>query len=141
MTDDRLYCRYPECDEPIAGHGQDVCWTHLKQLQRTGKMKPIAEKLSPEERVILAANELAEADTDGDYKSARKKVLQAARALAPKVREEIMRPRGRPRVVDPAELDRLLKLYANQSGKVFKIARKLGVHFTTVYNYLKKPGL
>ncbi len=51
MSDQQRYCDGPgtefgeECDREVAGHGgkgtgTPKCSTHIKQLQRTGKMTP-----------------------------------------------------------------------------------------------------
>ncbi len=72
MSVDRvLYCIGPDrdgnpgaCGREVAGHGMDACESHLKQLQRTGKMVPIAEKVSPKEHLINLYDRFAEADSD-----------------------------------------------------------------------------
>lgn len=82
MTDQVLYCRGPgldnnPCGREVGGHGEEVCSTHRKQLQRTGKMVPILEKLTPEERAISAGTAMLEADSDEDYAAHRRAWLTA----------------------------------------------------------------
>ncbi len=79
-----LYCDVAECDRPVAGHGQDKCSTHLKQMQRHGKTSPINEKLTPEERCIAIGSEMLEADSDEEFASRRRAFLLACKALGEK---------------------------------------------------------
>jgi hypothetical protein len=84
MTDARLYCDEPDCERPVAGHGKDKCASHLKQLQRTGRCVPIAEKLSLEERAIAAGTAMLEADSDDEYATRRRAWINACKDLGGK---------------------------------------------------------
>ncbi len=100
VTDEQLYCDGPSKDEPngcarpVAGHGHGgtgtpKCESHLRQLGRTGKMTPIAEKLSPEERAVVAGTAMLEADSEEDYKAHRRTWLSACAALGGKAGPEL----------------------------------------------------
>lgn len=161
MSSDRqLFCDGPgeqpgdECGRPVSGHGKGKCQTHLKQLQRTGKMTPIAEKISLEERAVNAGTAMLEADTDDDYAAKRRSYLVACKALGASDRmislsdlaDELRRRRslevlkglsaarargarlGRPPRVSDEELRRLFELL--KTGRA--VARVLNMHWTTV---------
>lgn len=140
MTSERLYCTVPDCDRPVGGHGKDLCSTHMKQVQRTGKTQPIAEKLSAEERVIEAGNAMVQAEDDDEgYEEKRRAFLLASKGLGQKASREAMklaldsaRARGirlgRPPKVDLKTLRELMKLRAPQL-----VARLLGVSERTLY--------
>ncbi len=161
MNDARLYCIGPECEEPVAGHGLDLCSSHLKQHQRTGKLKPIAQKVSPEERAIQAGTAMLEADSDEEYSAKRRSWLIACKALGRKggdqeqlgniadrlraqrsaeVRAGLSAARakgvqlGRPPKVSLMELERLFRLL----GSGLAVARVLGVHQAGVNARLAK---
>ncbi len=120
MTDQQLYCDGPgrdpgtECHLPVAGHGKGKCQAHLKQMQRVGKLSPIAEKLSAEERSLVAHDAWLKAgDSDEEYEVRRRAALAAAKQLGKKetceaIRKAMAEARtrgvrlGRPPKVDPA---------------------------------------
>ncbi len=162
VTAERLYCSVADCERPVAGHGREVCSSHLKQLQRNGTTAPIAEKLTPEERAIEAINlmkeirpnaparpglggkfetagaELADAEDDREYQAARREFFRAGRALFQPTKKEIKRPPGRPPQVDPIELARLLKKFAGAPNPITRAAGELGVHRMTIWRYVTK---
>lgn len=67
------FCRVDGCDRP-ADRG-DLCWSHVRQMQRGRPFTPIQVPLSPEEAVIKAGNDWLEADEDDDYRKARTRFL------------------------------------------------------------------
>lgn len=88
-VDQVLYCRGPgqdgnPCGREVGGHGEECCSTHRKQLQRTGTMVPIAEKLTPEERAIAAGTAMLEADGDDEYAAHRRAWLTACKDIGAK---------------------------------------------------------
>lgn len=75
------YCAEPDCRHPAARGGR--CWGHVKQLQRTGRTWPLAERPStPRERLDRAAHDLGQAvdDTDEAYRLAVRRFWEAYRA-------------------------------------------------------------
>lgn len=137
---ERLYCEVEGCERPVGGHGKDLCSTHMKQVQRTGKTQPIAEKLSLEERVIMAGNAMVQAEDDNEgYEEKRRAFLLASKGLGQKASRDAMklaldsaRARGirlgRPPKVDLKALRELMKLKTPQL-----VARLLGVSERTLY--------
>ncbi len=176
MTDQQLYCDGPgrdpgtECGVEVAGHGggetgTPKCQAHLKQLQRDGRMKPIAEKLTPIERCLVAGSAWVEADSDDDQEAKRLERIFVAACMALKakgapessieeirktviaeraeaIRKGLERARargvrlGRPPKVDVDELTRLLGLRLS----VAAVARELRLGIRTVYRYARKKG-
>ncbi len=161
MTDERLYCDEPECDREVAGHGRDKCSTHLKQLQRTGKTTPIAEKVSPKEHMINLLDRWANADGDEEHDAAERAVVQHVKvwgrkslkpedvaefvkqALSEAARRRLAAARargvrlGRPTIeVDPAEVFRLLAHFQSPAD----VAVVLKVSRATLYRILKRSG-
>ncbi len=168
MTTDRvLYCVGPGrdwepggCGREVAGHGADACETHLKQLSRTGKMVPIAEKVSPKEHLLNLYNRLAEADSDKDYETAERAFFTQVKAMgksAPSDEEidELVKKAissatrrrmaaakargvhvGRPRRVDRQEVERLLAL-----TPVELVALLLKASKRTIYAAVQKGPL
>ncbi len=64
-------CRGPgldgnPCDHPPARHGQELCWGHLRQLSRRGRLVPIREVRTPFDKVVDAGSALLEADSEDD---------------------------------------------------------------------------
>lgn len=76
MSDEQLYCDVPGCQDPNdpsfprPAFRNGKCSSHMKQLQRTGKTAPIAERKSPKERLIDLGtewlNETEDDDRDND---------------------------------------------------------------------------
>lgn len=140
MTDRVLYCRGPgrdgnPCELEVSGHGDELCSSHRRQLSRTGKLAPIAEKISPREHLINLWDRCCEADDDDEAEIAERAFWTQAKAilkanpddtdiadLVRKARSEATRRGmagaraqgkhvGRPRLaIDPAEVARLLAL-------------------------------
>jgi hypothetical protein len=71
------YCEAPDCLELSSGK---YCECHKKRAQRGGSMSTPAKKQeSPWGRVQEAALQVAEADSDQEYKAARERLRSAAR--------------------------------------------------------------
>ncbi len=73
------YCRGPECEKEAARDG--LCWAHLKQLERTGRTKPVKDRpADAEERLFEASLALADADAEDDraFRAAKRR-FRAAR--------------------------------------------------------------
>ncbi len=89
VTREREFCGYPDCDRPLWRLG--LCQTHGKQRQRGKPLRPIPERLTPGEAALVAAFELAEANSEDDkeYERLRAAFLRAARAW---LRSEGWRP-------------------------------------------------
>ncbi len=163
MNDQRLYCDELDCERPVAGHGSDKCSTHRRQLSRTGKCTPIAEKLTPEERAIAAGTAMLEADSDEEYATRRRAWLVACKALGAKderrmlslgdLADELRRRRsievknglsaarsrgvrlGRPAAqIDRAEFDDLFRVVKSPTA----LAIVFRVSRATIYRFLKK---
>jgi hypothetical protein len=86
MTEIR-YCIAPECDppRPVAGHGKDLCSTHLKQVQRRGRTTEIAQKVSLEEQVFSAMERWADSgDNDAEYEANKRACIALAKRLGSK---------------------------------------------------------
>lgn len=150
------YCEGPgpdgnPCDRPaFRGTTTDrpLCEAHTKQDQRTGRLTPITEELSPESRVIEAAEALMRASStdDREYEARRRALLLAATALGQKRFRQMHREQtikglrrakregktlgGRPKV-EPAEFARALR----RLKTVEAIARHLGISRVTVWRY------
>ena len=74
-------CGYPGCDEK-ASAGGTMCAMHYKRRERGSCMSdPKRERLTPWGRVVEAALELADADTedDGDYHRREARLRMAAK--------------------------------------------------------------
>lgn len=137
------YCEIGDCDRPAFRDGK--CSTHVKQLQRTGKTAPIAEKLSLEERLIVAHAALMEADSDEDHERHRRAMLLAAKALGKKEVSLAIRASmdaakargvrlGRPPKVTTERVLELVRLLRKPS----LVAQVLGIHRDTVYWHLSR---
>ncbi len=158
MTDRVLYCTGPECERPVAGHGLDLCSTHMKQAQRNeGKLTPIAEKISPKEHLLNLYDRFAEADGDEEADAAERAFWTQAKAILKSTPndadvDELVRKAistatrrrmaaakargvhvGRPSRADRQEAARLLAL-----SQVDLVAIVLGVSRATVYRILKR---
>jgi DNA invertase Pin-like site-specific DNA recombinase len=137
------YCEIGDCDRLAFRDGK--CSTHVKQLQRTGKTAPIAEKLSLEERVIVTHDEMMRAgDDDDEYERARRAMLLACKALGKKEASQALKQSfaaakargvrlGRPPKADAEEIRRTLEII----GSVTLTARLLGVSRITVWRVSK----
>lgn len=167
MTDQQLFCDGPgeepgeQCDRPVAGHGKGKCPAHLKQLQRRRRCVPIAAKLNPEERAVVAGTAMLEADSDEEYETRRRAFIAACKALGGnsewmgtelgRLADEARRRRslevknglaaarargarlGRPPKVDAAELERLFERL--KSARLVAVA--LAVSVRTVNRRLR----
>src|SRR4051812_24778893 len=81
------YCVAPDCDppRPVAGHGKDLCSTHMKQMQRTGRTTAIAEKVSMEEQVFIAFERWANSgDSDAEYEANKRACIALAKRIGNK---------------------------------------------------------
>jgi len=144
-----VFCRGPECDRP-AFRG-DLCETHTKQMQRTGKLTPIAEKLTDTERLLDLVDRWAQADGDEEFESARRAVLVACKGIGRKnisetIKAALARARaagkriGRPPKTVESEVLRVLHLVQERYGRAQSItmtAEILGMHRSTVHRYLR----
>lgn len=155
MSDDeQLFCDGPgldgnECGRAVAGHGDagsgtPKCEAHLKQLWRTGKMVPIAEKLTPLEKAMAAMADVLEADSDDDYDTAVRNFALTSKGFGAKERSEAIkralaevRAKG-VRLGRPPKTDRgtVLLLYVHLGASV--AARELGVSRTAVYRAIAR---
>jgi hypothetical protein len=146
MTD--VYCRGPECDRP-AFRGE-LCEAHTKQQQRTGKLTPIAEKLTPEQRAFEAGNAMLEWDgDDAGFERLRRAYILACKVLGRKAHDDAVakgrtaaRARGvhmgrPPRVSD----EELVHAYEVSRGNVSQTARYLRMAVSSVYERLLRKGL
>lgn len=148
MTDlDRvLYCRFPECEEPTFGHGDDLCMAHRQQLFRRGKLEPIKETISLEEKALEAASAWVDAgDDDAKYKLLRDSAIKAFRALGRKElsrahRDAIAAAKARgvmfgrpPKVTDEQVAETYRKIRSAELA-----ACVLGVHPRTVFRRLSR---
>jgi DNA invertase Pin-like site-specific DNA recombinase len=139
------YCDAPGCDRPAAKHGQGKCWTHLKQLQRTGRVTEIAPKLSLRQRALEAGIAMLDADSNTDYESKKRAFLAAIDALAKEKFARTMRKGraqarargvkfGRPaRVTD----EELLTAYERSGRNVSATARALKMAKSSVHQRLE----
>lgn len=157
------YCDEPYCEDPknpgfpCVAFRNGKCSTHVKQLQRTGKTKPIAERRTLEERAIDAGSAMLEADDDREYTACRRAFLQACRALGESVdteaesaarrgaiiKEAMARARargvhvGRPPRATDADIERL---YAELKS-VEKVGQAVSLTARAIYYRLKKGNL
>lgn len=154
-----IYCRGPgpaahrgveessQCVNEVAGRGQDLCETHLRQWSRHGKLSPIKYKVSPLEAIILAANALADAESDESYKARVQAVIVAAGKLKRvEVSEAIRRgmaearargtPIGPPRAAETKEIVRLMKKF----NSCLLVAKHLKITDRTVRRRLRAAG-
>lgn len=154
MSDTPAYCDVPGCQDPLdpdfprPAFRNGKCSTHMKQLQRTGKTAPIAEKLNDEERAIEHGTKMLQAgDNDDEYERHRRAWLQACRALGDKERVESLRKAmaaarargariGRPPKVETKRVVKLVRLL----GKASLVAEVLGVTKMTVYRHLSRAS-
>lgn len=132
---ERLYCDVSDCDRPTFRDGK--CATHTKQLQRTGKTQPIAEKVSAVQRCHDAWDLVLNAGDDNEeYETRLRAAISASKALGRKESLEAIRTGmarakakgvriGRPPKVSDEELLRLLKLFGTQAmvARVLRLAR------------------
>lgn len=77
MSDE--YCAAPDCELPV--HRLGYCMAHSQQMHRTGKVGPIAPRLSPAQRLIEQALALADADPldDEEFERIRRSLLLTAK--------------------------------------------------------------
>ena len=140
-------CAASECERPTWGHG-DYCATHTKQIQRTGHTQPIAEKLTPEQRLLEACQSWVDSDPmdDAQYDARLRSLHRAAEAFTrkrdrEKVRRAIASAKaggarlGRPQKVTTTEVRRLFA----QLKTGLEVAKALGVHPSTAGRHLARP--
>ncbi len=154
------YCRGPgpdggPCELEVFRLG--LCMAHAQQQVRKGKLHPLQEKLSPEERLIVAATEHLEADGDEDWERTRRATINAAKALGTKARSMTIREAlaeaqargvriGRPPEVDLTEVRRWLAGIAadaqlatlSMGRKVRVVALVMGLSERTVRRALRR---
>jgi hypothetical protein len=165
MTEIR-YCIAPECDppRPVAGHGKDLCSTHLKQVQRRGRTTEIAQKVSLEEQVFSAMERWADSgDSDAEYEANKRACIALAKRLGSKelaaeldeirlqltqtvearrakLRRALARARaagvrlGRP----PTVSEELLRRVFAETRSVAATARIVGLSYSTVHERLHR---
>ena len=153
MTDEQLYCDEPDCDREVAGHGRGKCFTHLKQLQRTGRTSPIAERVSLRERLINAYAAHAEAEGEEEYDRTWHRFIDLAKRItgdkskvtrksSAAIRHALARARaegkrlGRPPKVTTERVLELVSLLRRPR----LVAAVLGVHRDTVYAHLARAS-
>jgi hypothetical protein len=78
------------CGRPAARGG--LCWAHLKQRERGQQFRPIPERLSSFERVIVAGSAFLEAEDEPEYRMSLVAFRRAAEAW---LREEGWQPPAR----------------------------------------------
>jgi len=67
-----MICCFPGCDEQVSGRGQ-FCDMHYKRAERGQEMSaPRRERLTPWSRVVVAAIDLADADSENDIDFSRR---------------------------------------------------------------------
>lgn len=76
---ERLFCSFPECDEPV--FRDELCSTHTKQQQRGKALSPIQERLTPKQKLFEAVIAWADADSCDEeaYSEKERALLYAAR--------------------------------------------------------------
>lgn len=121
-----LYCSGPECDRPaFRGSTMDrpLCEAHTKQMQRVGRLSVIKPELSPQARVLEAAEAWVEVSSidDDEYESRRRAVINTATALGIK---EILAKHKIPSVELIAQF---AKAY-NNTIRGMRRAKRAGVH-------------
>jgi uncharacterized Zn finger protein (UPF0148 family) len=136
LIDSNAYCTAVECDRETE-EGRIYCPTHYKQVQRTGKTAPIAEKLTPVQRLheaILALPEISSED-DRAYEIKWRQILNLCRSVGRNEQEP--RSRGRPPKV---KLDEVVQLVERLKG-IDQVAAHLGVSSRTVRRALRRHVL
>lgn len=153
----QLYCDVPGCEDPEnPGFARPAfragkCSTHMKQLQRTGKTAPIAERLPLNEQLIELYSLYAEADSDEDEVRYKRQFFAATKQVARRevgeaIREALRRRQERgerigrmPKAERAAVLEDLLKASEVVGAtKAAEIAARLhGISRRTVFRYLK----
>lgn len=69
-------CSAPDCFREAKRSG--LCWTHLKRRERgCPAAAPVAETMSPLERVLVAGNRWLEAETDEEHDAALRRFRNA----------------------------------------------------------------
>lgn len=139
------YCVWGDCEEPTR-QGRRLCEMHEKRRQRGADMSaPKQERLTPAERLLELAIRLADADSDEEFRRARRGLLSAARALGPKLSGEIIRDAMAAARRRGVRIGRPPKLTADQAraaleehGSVIAAARALGVHRRTLQRTLRR---
>ena len=103
------WCQAPGCDRETPPRGGSYCEAHWKQKQRGRALTPIAEVLTPKERVVATGSEHLEAEDDQEYIETERPFLRAC--------EVWLRTRGwkpptprRPRQQEPEDCPRQLPL-------------------------------
>jgi hypothetical protein len=130
------YCAAGECERPTR-EGRTYCDAHEKRHQRGQSLSaPLAERLTPKERVLEAGRRWLESDAedDAEYERNERAFLRAARQLAPQCHAELVRAGlvaarargvrlGRPPKVAPEQARTMLE----RLGQVRLAALALGV--------------
>jgi hypothetical protein len=141
------YCTVGDCERPTR-EGRRLCEAHEKRLQRGQPLTaPLAERLSPKERLLEAARRWVESDAedDGEYERNERAVLRAAKAFGPAatgaiIREALAEARargvrlGRPPKVDTGEAQAMVE----RLGTVQLAAAALGVSRDAVRRALER---
>lgn len=167
MTTEVLaYCDVPGCDDPKnpgfprPAFRNAKCSSHMKQLQRTGKTAPIAERRSALERLGDLGDEWLNEDDDERAEQLLRRFVNAAKgmpsgdtdvsAIVEKVNTEVRRRRaaatrrghqrarsegrhiGRPRKAPPADITEWVRGVYAETRSVSATARALGLDPKTV---------
>ena len=76
------YCDVPGCEKlPAPRHLK--CWMHYRRQARGGDMQaPPQEVLPPREKLVAAAIELADAETDEEFDESIRRVVKAAKGMS-----------------------------------------------------------
>jgi hypothetical protein len=131
-------CAVDGCENDAARGG--LCWAHVKEKQRTGKLSPLSKRpASALERLTEAAIAYAEAEEDDEFRRARDNLRKSAAAYAVRhpgetVREALARAKaqgvrlGRPPKLTPEKARELV----DSAGSIKRAAAMLGVSRRTV---------
>lgn len=143
-TDFGETCRGPDCERDATRFG--LCWGHAKQHQRGQTLTALAEKVTPEEAALVAAEKLvnASAEDDGRYQLLRKSALATfkrlgRRELAASVKAGMAEARakgtrlGRPPKVTGPQVEHAFCI----TKSVTMTAQLLGVSRKTISNHLR----
>jgi hypothetical protein len=120
-------------------------------MQRTGRLTPIAEKLSEEERAIITGNAFLECDeiAGPEYEAKRRAFLLACKGLAQKelpaaIREGLKRARARGvRIGRPQKVadELLLRVFRETRRNIAATARAVGLSYAATYERLHRKGM
>jgi hypothetical protein len=141
------YCTAAECEEP-SRQGRAYCEHHEKRHQRGQSLTaPKAERLSPKEALLVAAQRWVDTDSedDAEYQRRERAVLRAALRSAPHVTGESVRQGmaeaqqrgvrlGRPPVVTAEQAKEMVR----RLGTAALAARALDVSESAVRRALRR---